>query len=126
MALKVKTVAEREAEREFINQANRSQLEEVDSIWSVVNLKKLSDNDLIDRLDACEAQGTLIRWRILWELRQRYESDKLFGQFLSELRLTRPNWAWSQTDISRSIAAGRFCEEYKLSDLNKAKIIKFD
>lgn len=122
MALKVKTNEDRDAEREFINQANRSLLEEIDSIWSIAHLKKLSDDDLVDRLDACEAQGALIRWRILWELRQRYNSDKLFGQFLSELKLTRPNWAWSQSDISRSIAAGKFCEEYKLSDLNKAKI----
>jgi hypothetical protein len=88
-------------------------------------LSRLTDNQLIDRLEQVEGQGYLIKCRILWELRQRFASDRLFGQYLNEIReSTNPAWASSSSDISRSIAAGRFCEQHKINDLTKAKIYK--
>jgi hypothetical protein len=95
------------------------------SPWSLSDLARLTDDQLIDRLEQVEGQGYLIKCRILWELRQRFDSDRLFGQYLNEVReSTNPAWASSSSDISRSIAAGRFCEQHKINDLTKAKIYK--
>jgi hypothetical protein len=111
-----------EARNEFVLGTQES---EKNTLWSLTDLNKLSKNQLIDRLEQIEGQGYLMKCRILWELRQRFASDKLFGQYLNEIRsATSPAWDSSSSDISRSIATGRFCDQHKISDLTKAKIYK--
>jgi hypothetical protein len=103
------------------------QPDEHESIWSVANLKKLSIDELEDRLDQVEKQSTLIKWRIWWSIRQKFgENDKAFGKYVQSLRdrSTPPAWLGSPRDITRSIAAGRFCEQHRVSDLNSVKIYK--
>lgn len=102
------------------------QPDEQESIWSVAHLKKLTVQQLENKLEEVEEQSTLIKWRIWWAIRQKFDSDRLFGEHINELRLnsTRPGWPSSPRDISRSIAAGRFCEKHRISDLNTVRIYK--
>ena len=93
-------------------------------LWTVADLNRLTDGQLVDRLEQIEGQSFLIKCRILWELRQRFASDRLFGQYLVEISSTRQFLAGSQSSISSFIAVGRFCEQQKLSDLNQSKISK--
>jgi hypothetical protein len=115
-----RTPAESADRKAFIIEANKTELEQQDSLWSLANLKKLEPDELVDRLERVENQSVLIKWRILWALRQKFPSDKLFGQYLANIRddATRPNWLSSPRDISRSVAAGRFCEQHRITDLN--------
>ncbi len=95
------------------------------SIWSVENLKKLSVEEIEDRLWAVEEQSVLIKWRLWWALRQKFgKNDKAFGQHINEMRehSTRPGWPTSPRDITRSVACGRFCEKHNISDLTGIKI----
>jgi len=125
MALKVKTPEQAQAQIEFINEVNRNQLQEQESIWSLDGLNKLEPDELVARLDAVESQSYLIKWRILWALRQKFASDKLFGQYLNDIRdSSAPEWLSSPRDISRSIAAGRFCEQHGINNLRDAAIYK--
>ena len=85
------------------------------------DLRKLSNEQLLDRLDQVDKQATLIRWRIWWEIRSRFKSDKLFGQYINELRNdpAHANLVGSQQDINRCLHAGRFCELHRINDLTK-------
>lgn len=112
-----KTAKEIEARKAFIAEADKGDIRPA-SLWSTVDLKKLNPDELIDRLEHIENQGNLMKWQILWALRQKFTSDKLFGQYLADARATRPNWPSSTRDVSRAVAAGRFCESHKITDLN--------
>ena len=89
------------------------------TVRSIVNdLKKLNPDELIDRLERIDNQGNLMKWHILYALRQKFASDKLFGQYIADVKATRPFWLSSSRDVSRAVAAGRFCEKHNISDLN--------
>jgi hypothetical protein len=91
--------------------------------WSASTLKKLSQEELLFRLDQVDNQATLMKWRIWWVIRQKYPSNVLFGQYISSLKDTiHADCVNKQQDIHRSWTAGKFCERYNITDLNKAKI----
>jgi len=89
---------------------------------SFKDLKKMTVEDLVDRLEQIENQSTLIKWRIWWAIRQHFPSDKLFGQYINELRSTHQSLVGSQQHINLCINAGRFCEKHKINDLTKIGI----
>jgi hypothetical protein len=93
-------------------------------IVSSRDLKNLTKEDLIARLHSIDNQYTILKWRIWWAIRQKFKSDKLFGQYINELRQNPEYLAFvgSQQEINRMAHAGRFCEKWKITDLNEAKI----
>jgi hypothetical protein len=122
MAIKsVKNTIDRDS---FIAEARKND-PQTESIWSLDNLNKLSNDALIDRLEQVENQSMLIKWRILWTLRQRFPSDKVFGQYLVDLKnsSTRYIIASSPQTITKSIQAGRFCEKHKITSLEEVRLL---
>lgn len=100
-----------------------------------VNLARLSKDQLIAELDEInsqasmhieriESQAALWRWRILWELRKRFKSDKLFGQYLNYLREKRGLFIGTTSVVNRELHAGRFIELYKIDSLEDVGISK--
>jgi hypothetical protein len=91
---------------------------------SFSELKKLNKEELIDRLEQVDNQATLIKWRIWWAIRQKFPSDKKFGQYIAELREdpTHANCVGSQQEINRMLNAGRFCEAHRINDLRRIGI----
>lgn len=108
----------------FIAEARKKDIQS-ESIWSSDNLNKLSNDDLIDRLEQIESQSMLIKWRILWTLRQRFSSDTLFGKYLASLKSesTRYIIASGSKTITKSIHAGRFCEKHKITSLEDVGLL---
>jgi hypothetical protein len=101
-----------------------TEIKPIDNIWSPAALKKMSKDQLIERLRQVDGQFTIMKWRIWWAIRNKFKSDKLFGQFINELR-EKPEYAifiGSQQDINRAYHAGRFCEKWKITDLAESKI----
>lgn len=107
-----------ELKREFVDGVGKS------DVWSVSGLNQLSNEDLIKRLVQIDNQSTLMKWRILWILRQRYDSDTLFGQYIAELRSdpAQTLCLGNQMDIYRAWNAGKFCETYDINDLSEISI----
>ena len=100
-----------------------------------INLSRLTEDQLIAELDnineqatmqieRIEMQAALWRWRILWELRKRFKSDRLFGQYLNDLREKRGIYIGTGSVVNREIHAGRFCEMYKIESLEKVGVGK--
>jgi hypothetical protein len=123
--VKFKTPDEIEARRAFIAGADKDGIiQQQDDIFSFSGLKKLSNEELIDRLEQVDNQATLIKWRILWALRQRFASDKLFGQYIAELKSTRAICAGRHQEINRALHAGRFCEKHRITNLGSVGLLQ--
>jgi hypothetical protein len=93
-------------------------------IFSFDNIKKLSDDELIDRMDAVDSQATLIKWRLLWELRSRYPAHIQFGRFVKRLMDVGAISSSSRQVINRECRAGKWCVANNITDLNKLGIKK--
>ena len=94
--------------------------------WGSNDLKKLTREALIERLILVDNRATLLKWRILASLRAKFTSDKLYGQYLDEIR-KNPEYAHligKQQDMNRAALAGSFCEEHNITDLREAGLIK--
>lgn len=117
--VKFRTSEEMEARRAFIESADRENIiKHHEPILSFSDLKNLKNDELVDRLEEIEDQALIIKWRILWELRKRFKSDKLFGQYIAELKATRAICVGNSTqDINRSIHAGKFCTQHNITNL---------
>ncbi|POZ49583.1 hypothetical protein AADEFJLK_04649 [Methylovulum psychrotolerans] len=90
-------------------------------------MKDLDNEQLVDRLEQVDNQATIIRWMILWELRKRFSSDKLFGQYLAELKKSNATITIcdsSHQQIFREISAGRFCERNNVTNIASIGILK--
>ncbi|KJV05131.1 hypothetical protein [Methylocucumis oryzae] len=123
--VKFKTPNEMAARRAFIAGADKDGIIQQDSgVWSFSDLKNLTNDELIERLEQVDNQATLIKWRILWALRQRFPSDKLFGQYISDLKATRAICAGSHQEINRALHAGRFCEKYGIVNLSSVGLLQ--
>lgn len=95
------------------------------SIWPFADLKKLSTEELLDRLEQVDNQANLLKWRLWWAIRQKFPSDKLFGQYIASLANTaHSNIVGSQQSINRWLHSGRFCELHKINDLNAIGILQ--
>ena len=120
---KFKTPAEIAARKAFIAGADAAIQGDK---WNFNDLRKLSTNDLLDRLEKVDGQATLMRWRIWWAIRQQFKSDKLFGQYIISLK-ENSQYApliGTQQDINRALNAGRFCEKYTITDLSAWGLLK--
>lgn len=113
---KFKTPKEIEERAAFIAGANAAL---AGDNWSFGDLKKLTNEELLDRLERVSNGAVLMRWRIFWALRQHYASDKLFGQYIQELRENpaHANLVGTQQDIHRAWNAGKFCEKHRIDDI---------
>ena len=121
-----KTPEELEARNQFLAGAEAARQGD---LWSVTDLKRLDMEGLLNRLDMVDAQAHLIKWRLWHAMRTHFKSDKLFGQYLQDLR-EKPEYAdykhlvTSQQDINRAALAGAFCEKHSINDLNHIGIRK--
>lgn len=123
--VKFKTPDEIEARRAFIAGADKDGIiQQQESIWSFSDLTKLSNDDLVNRLEQVDNQAMLMRWRILWVLRQRFPSDRIFGQYIADLRATRAICAGSHQEVNRALHAGRFCERHQITDLKSTGLLQ--
>jgi hypothetical protein len=77
------------------------------------NLATLSLDDLADRFEAIEQQGQLLQGRILLEARNRFPSDKEFGQWC----ITHSICVGSQQQRNRLIHLARFFEGRELNKI---------
>ncbi len=92
---------------------------------SLLGLKLMSNEDLLNRFVQIDNGATWAKWMICWTLRQRFESDKLFGQYIEEFRdATGTLCPSSRKAIYRAWRAGKFCETYKINDLSEIGISK--
>jgi hypothetical protein len=97
------------------------------SIWDMDELKKLTLDELVDRFENVHQQYTLMTWKIMLRIREHFKSDKLMGQFLSELRERDPYHTLctcSQVTLHRWIQAARFCERQRITDIHKTGMDK--
>jgi hypothetical protein len=116
---KIKSESELQAiKREFINGANGGVK---DDLWLFSGLNEMTTKELLDRLYQVDNQATMMTWRIWWAIRQHYESDQLFGQFIAELKSdsTQTLCLTGQKEIYRAWTAGKFCEKYGINDLSE-------
>lgn len=93
---------------------------------SISQLSQMSNDDLMDRAYQIDEQATLMTWKILWIIRQRFESDKLFGQYVEWYRANSTHGisVGSQQAVNTAWLAGRFCETYKINDLSIVGVSK--
>jgi hypothetical protein len=122
---KFKTPEELTARQAFIDGADAARKDSID-IWKSSDLKKLTLEALLDRLERVDNQAVLLRWKIFAAIREHFLSDRLYGQYLNELR-GNTDYAGiigSQQDAHRSACAGRFCEKHGINNLNDAGILK--
>jgi hypothetical protein len=78
-----------------------------------------------DRQDVLNRQYMIIKWRICMLIRDKFDSDKLFGQHMIEFREknpTHPLSVCSQQTFNKWVNAARFCEEHRITDLNTVKL----
>jgi hypothetical protein len=121
-----KTPEELEARNQFLAGAEAARQGD---LWSTTDLKRMDMEGLLNRLDMIDAQSHLLKWRVWHSIRAHFKSDKLFGQYLQELR-EKPEYAeykhlvTSQQDINRAALAGAFCEKHSINDLNYVGIRK--
>lgn len=87
-------------------------------------LKALSNDQLIDELIMVHVESTLTKWRIIWELRQRFPSNIEFGNYINDLRKKGVHGlsVVGQQEINRFANCGRFCEKHKINDLSEIKL----
>ena len=82
-----------------------------------LQLKNKNNDELINDLGGISKQYYFIVSSILWELRQRFDSDKEFGQFLQS---ALSNWvsSISPSQRNRYINLGQFIKTYEIDDLD--------
>jgi hypothetical protein len=123
----IKSKREIDERMAFIRGEDKEIATQDDSLWSTVNLKKLDNYELLDRLVAVEEESWTIKAKLWWHLRQRFPSDKLFGQFILEIE-QNPRYenfiGRGQQDRNRMLHAGRFLEANKVASLKKAGVGK--
>jgi len=92
---------------------------------SLNGLKFLSNDELLGRYIQIDNGATRTKWHICWLLRQRFDSDKLFGQYIEEFRDSTGTLCPSnRKDLYRSWRAGKFCETYGINSLEDFKLSK--
>jgi len=87
-------------------------------------LKFLTNNELIERYIQIDQGAARAKWHICWLLRQRFDSDKLFGQYVEDLNSTQTNCLGSQKNVWRSWRAGEFCDKYEIGELSEFNLSK--
>lgn len=89
-----------------------------DDTFAVSGFNAVKTEDLIFRLEAIENRSFLAIWLIWYEIRKRFKSDKLLGQYLNDLQRTYDIVVPTQGDRNRFAWAGKFCADYNITDLS--------
>lgn len=95
-------------------------------VISFRDLQDLTNEQLVARFADIDAQATLTKWRIAWELRKRFPSNNEFGAYIEQLRNdpVHTNCVDSQQLMNRAANAGKFCERFGINSLDQIKIGK--
>lgn len=125
MAIKTREEIE-QRKQDFIDGVPAKDIIDKESIWSLAHLKRLTNEQIVERMEQIDNQAFLYTCRLLYELRKRFASDMLFGQYLDGLR-NHPEYPiklGGQPRVTKMIHVGKFCEDYSISDINKAGILQ--
>jgi uncharacterized protein len=117
-----------EARKELIAGADQTELQGQESTWSFSdsNLEIMDLNSLMEQFERIVNHAALHKWKICMHIRDKFQSDKLMGQFLNTYRNehpTHPLSVASQQDINRYGNAGRFCAKHGINSLESAGIL---
>jgi hypothetical protein len=133
---KFKSKEELEERDEFVKGADKTVPATNQLDLFMPDLKRLNLHQLEERLidlefqyedkqDVLNRQYIITKWRICMYIRDKFKSDKLFGQYLNEFRdknPTHPLSVCSQQTFNKCIHAARFCEDHRINDLNVVKL----
>ncbi len=114
--------AQIEAEGGF--EVQRKEVAGID-VLSTKDLRKLTVNELVDKWNQLEGDYILLKWKLAMLISDKFKSKIEFGQFLQELRNTNPNHPLctiKQSTFYRYTRAARFCDRFKIYDLNEIGI----
>jgi hypothetical protein len=89
-------------------------------------LNHMNSDDLMDKAFQIDEMATIMFWKIMWIVRQRFDSDTLFGRYVEEYRnnSARTLCPSSSKEIYRAWIAGRFCETYGIDDISSIGLTK--
>jgi|SRR5450631_404712 len=95
------------------------------NIFSMDGIKKLDKEALLERIEQVDNQSALVKWRLYWELSQRF-SEKGKNGFEGYINTMRDKYNIDDSfqNISRMVLAGKFAEKHNITDLNKVGIGK--
>jgi len=97
----------------------------IDNLLSLNELKHLSNEELLNRYIEIDNGAARAKWHICWLIRQRFDSDKLFGQFIEAFaNSTASLCSSSRASIYRAWRAGKFCESNNINDIAEFKLSK--
>lgn len=89
-------------------------------------LNHMNSDDLMDKAFQIDEMATIMFWKIMWIVRQRFDSDTLFGQYVEEYRnnSARTLCPSNSKEIYRAWIAGRFCETYGIENISSIGLTK--
>ncbi len=89
-------------------------------------LSQMNNDDLMDRAFQIDEMATIMFWKIIWIVRQRFDSDTLFGRYIEEYRLRSAGTLCpsNRKEIYRAWIAGKFCETYGIEHLSSIGLTK--
>jgi len=83
-------------------------------------LNKLNAWELADKFEKVDGDYHLLKWRIVLLIKKKFKSDKLYGQFLQELRdkyPTHPLCTIKTSTLRRYYKAAEICNTLKIDNL---------
>ena len=89
-------------------------------------LDQMNSDDLMDKAFQIDERATIMFWKIMWIVRQRFDSDTLFGRYVEEYRnnSARTLCLSNSKEIYRAWIAGKFCETYGIDDISSIGLTK--
>ena len=92
---------------------------------SLDGLKFLSNEELLGRYIEIDNGAARTKWHICWLLRQRFDSNILFGKYIDEFKSSVVTLCYNnRMSINRAWRAGKFCESNNINDIAEFKLSK--
>lgn len=88
-------------------------------------LRKLTVSELVDKWGQLEGDYILLKWKLAMLISDKFKSKIEFGQFLQDLRDSKPNHPLctiKQSTFYRYTRAAKFCDKFKIYDLKETGI----
>lgn len=107
-----------------IFEIQRKEIAKID-VLPTKSLRKLTVNELVDKWGQLEGDYILLKWKLAMLISDKFKSKIEFGQFLQELRESKPNHPLctiKQSTFYRYTRAAKFCDKFKIYDLKDAGI----